>query len=147
MVGELCEEQKFPYVLPKGKFSYSVPQDILISLARYFNQRLLNFNQYFASDADYIFFGRPVFEQHHLRLSINFAMHKIKAGTLTAGTIKKNFKGIIERFAASDNAFSFMSSVKGTSAYWKQFLYDVLDMVKQLGTPKYFLTFSCADLR
>ena len=124
-----------------------MPQDILISLARYFNQRLLNFNQYFPSDAGYIFFVRSVFEQHHLRLSINYTMHKIKAGTLTTGTIKNNFKGIIERFVASDNAFSLMSSVKGTSAYWKQFLYDVLDMVKQLGTPKYFLTLSCADLR
>ena len=58
-----------------------------------------------------------------------------------------DFKETIERFAASDNAFSFMSSVKGTSAYWKQFLYDVLVMVKQLGIPKYFLTLSRADLR
>ena len=40
-----------------------------------------------------------------------------------------------------------MSSVKGTPAYWKQFLYDVLAMVKQLGIPTYFLTLSCADLR
>ena len=39
-----------------------------------------------------------------------------------------------------------MSSVKGTP-YWKQFLYDVLAMVKQLGIPTYFLTLSCADLR
>ena len=39
-----------------------------------------------------------------------------------------------------------MSSFKGTLAYWKQFLYDVLAMVKQLGIPIYFLTFPCADL-
>ena len=43
-------------------------------------------------------------------------MHKIKPGTLTAGTVKNNFKGTIERFVASDNAFSFMSLVKGTPA-------------------------------
>ena len=58
-----------------------------------------------------------------------------------------NFKENIERFAASDNTFSFISSVKRTPAYWKQFFYDVLAMVKQLGKPTYFLTFSCADLR
>ena len=52
---EFCEEQAFPYLLPKGKFGYKVPRDIPISPARYFNQRLLNFNQYFASDANYIF--------------------------------------------------------------------------------------------
>ena len=40
-----CEEQEFPYPLPKGKFGYNAAQDIPISLARYFNQRLLNFNQ------------------------------------------------------------------------------------------------------
>ena len=40
-----------------------------------------------------------------------------------------------------------MSSVKGTLAHWKQFLFDVLAMVKQLGIPTHFLTLSCADLR
>ena len=74
-------------------------------------------------------------------------MHKIKPGTLTAGTVKNNFKGTIERFIASDNVFSLMSSVKGAPAYCKQFLYDVLAMVKQLGIPTYFLTLSSAGLR
>ena len=54
-----------------------------------------------------------------MRSSIEFAMHKIKPGTLTARTVKSNFKGTIEKFVARDNAFSFMSSVKGTRAYWK----------------------------
>ena len=74
-------------------------------------------------------------------------MHKIKPGKLTAAPVKSNFKWRIERFVASDNVFSFMSSVKGATAYSKQFLYDVLIMVKQLGIPTYFLTLSCADLR
>ena len=38
----------------------------------------------------------------------------------------------------SDNSFSFMSSAKGTPACWKQFLYDVLAMLKQLGIPTSF---------
>ena len=40
-----------------------------------------------------------------------------------------------------------MSSIKGTPTYWKQFSYDVLAIVKQLGIPTYFLTLSSADLR
>ena len=88
-----------------------------------------------------------MYEQYHLRSSINFAMYKVKPGKSTAGTIKGNFKGTIERLVANDNTFSSMSSVKGTTAYWKQLLYDVLAMVKQLGIPKYFLTLFCADLR
>ena len=113
---EFCEEQAFPYLLRKGKFGYKAPRDTPISPARYFNQRLLNFNQHFASDADYTFFARSAYEQHHLRSSINFAMHKIKPGTLTTGTFKNNYKGTIERFVSRDNAFSFMGSVKGIPA-------------------------------
>ena len=102
---EFCEEQVFPYCLAKGKSGYKGPRDIPISPAQYFNQRLWNFHQYLASGADYIFSARSVYEQHLLRLSINFVMHKIKPGTLTAGTVKSNFKGTIERFVARDNAF------------------------------------------
>ena len=50
------EEPVFPNHLTKGKFGYKAPQDIPISPARYFQQRLLNFNQYFASDVDYIYY-------------------------------------------------------------------------------------------
>ena len=57
-------------------------------------------------------------------------MHKIKPGTLTAGAVKSNSKGAIERFVARENAFPLMSSVKRTLAYWKQFLYDVTAMIK-----------------
>ena len=39
-----------------------------------------------------------------------------------------------------------MISVKETPAYWKQFLYDALAMLRQLGILTYFLT-SGADLR
>ena len=43
---ESPEEKAFPYLLPKGKlrYSYKAPQDISISLAWYFKERLLNFN-------------------------------------------------------------------------------------------------------
>ena len=74
-------------------------------------------------------------------------MHKTKPVTPTKGTVKNNFKVTTGRFVASDNVFSFMSSVKGTLAQWKQFLYDARAMVKQLGIPTYFLTLSPSDLK
>ena len=61
--------------------------------------------------------------------------------------VKSNFKGAIQSFVARNNAFSFINSVKGIPSYWEQFLYDVLDMAKQLGIPTYILTLSCADPR
>ena len=40
-----------------------------------------------------------------------------------------------------------MNSVKRTPAYWKNNLHQDFAMVKQVGSPTFFLTFSCADLR
>ena len=91
---KFCEEQ--------GKFCCNVSRDVPISLASYFNQRLLNFNQYFASDLGGIFFAGSVYEQHHLRSSISLLCYKIKPGTLTAGTVEKNLKRTIERFVVRD---------------------------------------------
>ena len=55
------EKQAFPYLLPKSKFGYNASLDIPINPARYFNQRLLNFNQQFASDTVYLFLLRFVY--------------------------------------------------------------------------------------
>ena len=141
-----CEELAFPYLLPRGRFGYKVDREIPLSPVKYFNQRLLNHSQIFASDPDYIFFARSVLEQHYLSSSINIAMHKLKPGS-TAKSIRLNYKDTVHKFLADTDAFSFMSTIKGTPAYWKHFLYDVLAMVKQLGIPTYFLTLSSADLR
>ena len=103
---------RFNYLLPKA------PQDIPISPVWYFNQRLLNvYDQCFPSDADFIFFARFAYEQHHFRSPINFAMHKIKPVTPTAGIVKDNFKRVIERFIARDNAFSFEFNQRNTSTF------------------------------
>ena len=43
-------------------------------------------------------------------------MH-IKPGTITGQMVKNDLKGTIGRFVASGNAFSVMSSIKGTPTY------------------------------
>ena len=114
-------------------------RDVNLSTSRYFNQRLLNYKQRFASDSEYIFYAHSVLQHSALNSNINIAMKKVKGSNLTAGMFSKNFKETVKSFIASDDAFSFMSSIKGTPAYWKRFLLEVLAMVKQLGLPT-FLT-------
>ena len=58
-------------------------------------------------------------------------MHKIKPDKLTTRTVQNNSIGTIEIFVAS--FFYLWAQAKVTPAYWKQFLYDLLAMVKQLG--------------
>ena len=61
--------------------------------------------------------------------------------------LSKNFKATLHQFIAQDKAYSFISSIKGTPAYWKKLLFELLAMVNQLVIPKFFMTLSCVDLR
>ena len=61
--------------------------------------------------------------------------------------INGNVSEKVQEFIASEQAFSLMNSVKGTSAYVIKILFDVLVMVKQLEIPKFFITFSSNDLK
>ena len=142
-----CEELAHPHLFPTGKFGYKVDRKVPLSPIKYFNQRLLNYKQKFSSDPDYIFFAHSVTQQLNLNSRVNIAMQKVKSGQLTAGMLSRNFKESVKSFVANDEAYSFMNTVKGTPAYWKRFLFEVLAMVKQLGLPTFFMTLSCADLR
>ena len=142
-----CEELAHPNLFPNGKFGYKVQRQVPLSPVKYFNQRLLNYKQKFSSDSDYIFFSHSVMQQLNLNSKVNIAMKKVKTGQLTAGMLSRNFKESVKSFVANDEAYSFMNTMKGTPAYWKRFLFEVLAMVKQLGVPTFFMTLSCADLR
>ena len=85
-------------------------------------------------------------QQTNLFNQINIATCKV-SGNINAGQLKNNFKETVRSFVSEDKSYMFMKAVKGTPAYWKQFLYDVLAMVKQLNLPTFFLSLSCADLR
>ena len=68
------------------------------------------------------------YEQYDLRSSIDFAIHKIRPGTLIAGIGKSILKGQLKSLLQA--AMHFHLSVKGTPAYYKQFVCDALAMVK-----------------
>ena len=61
--------------------------------------------------------------------------------------LSSNFNNKLKKFIASDQAFTFMNFIKGASAYWKIFLFEVLAMVKQLLFQTFFVTFLSADLK
>ena len=75
-------------------------------------------------------------------------MRKVSGVSLNAGVLNNScFNETVKQWVSNDQAFRFMSSVKGTPSYWKNVKSGVLAMVKQLGVPTFFLTLSCADLR
>ena len=98
----------------------------------------------FASDADYIFFALSVTQQLKLQSQINIAMKIVCSSHLTAGMLPRNCnKTVIKLFIANDKACQFMSTIKGIPEYYKNFLFVVFAMVKQLELPIFFMALSC----
>ena len=137
------EELAHPHLFPNIKFGYKVERNIPLSPSKYFNQRFLNYTQQFSSDSDYIFFAQSVLQQSSLNSQINIAMQNLIPRHVTAGIHSQNFKEIVKRFIASDEAFNFMTTIKGIPAYWNKFLNEVLTIVKQLGLPTFFNNILC----
>ena len=79
--------------------------------------------------------------------SISIALRKSCGNSLTASEIRNMNTSHLRNLIFSDQAYIFMKNIKGSPAYWQRFMYDVLAMIKQLGPPSWWMTFSCADLR
>ena len=130
-----CEEPAFPYIFPMSTFGYRVSREIKPSRSKYFNQRLFNYTQLFASDPDYTFFALSMTQHFKFQSQINVRMKKLCSGNLTAGVLLQILSERVKSFIAKDEACHFMRIMKDNAASWKKFLYDVLAIVKQFGLP------------
>ena len=141
-----CEELAFPVLFPKGQFGYQVEREVRLSPTKYFNARLLNYTGRFAANPEYLFFAQYITEQNKVQDSINIALKKVSGQPLTANQVRNLDNGTKQHLIFSDQAYYFMKNIPGSPAYWKNFLFDVVAMIKQLGPPAWWITFSCADL-
>ena len=134
-----CEELARLHSFPTGTCGYKAEREIPLSAVKYFDQRLFNHTQKYAYDLDYILFAHSVSQQlNNINIQINIAMHNVKSNNLTADMLTQNLKETVDQFITSDEAFGIINSIKGTPAYWKKYLHEVLPMFKQLGLPRLF---------
>ena len=56
-------------------------------------------------------------------------------------------KSLLNQYLCSDKAYSFMKNIRGSPPYYQRTFYDLLAMIRQLGTPTWFFTLSAADMK
>ncbi|KAJ8011952.1 hypothetical protein DPEC_G00063660 [Dallia pectoralis] len=91
-----------------------------------------------------------VTETHMAKSSMSIQLRKGKAKTRDGRKISNKLlqdKSEVERLVRNRDATRFMQPLRGTPAYWDKTLKDLLAMVRQLGKPTFFLTFSAAEFR
>ena len=103
LLDEKCEELAFPETFFKGKFIDTFPRENYLTPTKYFNQRLLNYSQKFASNSDYIFF---VLQQKTLKNQMNMTMKKV-LGRVTAGMFG-NYEETVKHFVSNNEGFIYL---------------------------------------
>ena len=127
-----------------GAFSSDRPKKI--TYQKYFNQRLLDVDGRFAKDLDYLFVAQYIVEAKQvLDDGNNFIWRQRCGNQLTASQAKD--KAVLSQCVRKDQAYRFMKNIRGSPPYYQRTFYELLAMIRQLGTPTWFFTLSAADLK
>ena len=109
-----------------------------ITYRKYFNQRLLDVDGRFAKDLDYFFVAQYIVESKQIHDDANNLIWRQKP----AGQARN--QATINDPVRNDKAYHFMKNVRGSPPYYQRTFYDLLAMIRQLGTPTWFFTLSAA---
>ena len=142
----MCNPNKFPY----GTGTFHTTRERKLTYRKYFNQRLLDVDGRFARDLDYLFVAQYIVEAKQVLDDGSHFIWRRKPGRrndalLTAYKVKN--QTLMNEFICKDKAYRFMKNVRGSPAYYQRTFYDLLAMIRQLGTPTWFLTLSAADMK
>ena len=75
----------------------------------------------------------------------NFVWRQKPTRHLTASQAKD--QTVLSQCVRKDKAYRFMKNNRGFPPYYQHTFYDLLAMIRQLGTPTWFFTLSAADLK
>ena len=100
----------------------------------------------FARDLDHLFVAQYIVEAKEVMDDGNmFAMRQKPSRQFTAA--KSKDPTILGQYVGKDKAYSFMKNICGSLPYYQHTFYDLLAMIRQLGTTTWFFTLSAADLK
>ncbi|XP_047213329.1 uncharacterized protein LOC124863125 [Girardinichthys multiradiatus] len=144
------EAKAFPVQFPTGQNTLDEARRVILSPSMYFNVRLFSVDTRFAKDQSYLFFAQFVTETHMANNSMSIQSRKGKARSKEGQNISSKMlqdKEELEKLIQNKEATRFMQPLRGTPAYWEKGLRDLHAMVRQLGKPTFFCTFSAAEMR
>ena len=138
----MSNPDKFPF----GVGTYSSERPRKLTYRKYFNQRLLDVDGRFSRDLDYLFVAQYIVEAKQVSDDgNNFAWRQKPSRQFTAAQARD--QTVLSQYVRKDRAYSFMKNIRGSPPYYQRTFYDLLAMIRQLGTPTWFFTLSAADLK
>ena len=140
------EASLFPLLFPEGKQTFEDSRPVKMTLTEYIKCRFFCANNKYAQNPEYIFYLQYLKEFNEVLSSLRISLRKGRScGEVTVGelTTGSQLREIVHR----NEGYKFLSKVRGSAPYWERTLRDLCAMVRQLGVPTWFTSFSAADRR
>ncbi|XP_076872152.1 uncharacterized protein LOC143522233 [Brachyhypopomus gauderio] len=148
LTDESNEAKCFPVLFPKGTGTFHDNRPERLTLSRYLNTRILNADGRFAKNLDYIFYGQYLSELNQVVSNVSIALRKghcVHKTDITSEMLINTDS--LQRILNHDEGYKFLKPIRGTPVFWQSVQKDLFAMVRQLGIPTWFCSFSSADLR
>lgn len=147
LTNEGNESKCFPVLFPKGTGTFNDIREEKLTLCRYFNNWIINADGRFSKNLDYIFYAQYLSEINQVVSNVSIALRKgYDSGRKITSDMLMN-KDSLQRILNFDEGCKFMKPIRGTPAFWQSVQKDLFAMVRQLGIPTWFCSFSSADIR
>lgn len=127
------EELCWYFLFPNGKNGFGEERDIACTPLDYFQNRVMSADKRFNRN-DYLFYALSVVEYFRAKSSVSVSCR------MRQGQGEQTPQGLV------DNMHLTMRNIRGSASYWQKCCSELIAMVRTLGPPTWFLTFSCNDL-
>lgn len=141
-----AEEYAFPWLFPYGRAGFDGHRNTKLTLNQYYKTRLYSTDGRWRKDIAYLMHATNILEKNTLSqlIAVYMRIHKgstISSPMFTAGDLQSNINNTVLR----ENSYMFLKKIRGTAAYWKNTLLNLLAMIRNIGPPTIFMTLSAND--
>uniref|UniRef100_A0A9J8ADG0 ATP-dependent DNA helicase n=1 Tax=Cyprinus carpio carpio TaxID=630221 RepID=A0A9J8ADG0_CYPCA len=147
LADETNEAKCFPVLFPSGTSTYCDKRAQRLTLSRYFNNRILHADGRFAQNIEYIFYAQYLSEIQQVLSNVSIALRKGNGCSKSIPSEMFKDSESLRQVLNFDEGYRFLKPIRGTPAFWQGVQKDLFAMVRQLGIPTWFCSFSSADMR
>ena len=133
----------FPNLFPTGRFGENHPRQVKLDFSEYVKSRLLNKDSRFRKTSQYVFRLYRSKVKRDLNSGIyNYLKHTRYTGKSVAEIMAMVDKNDLE---LEGNLSTILQPVRGTNQYWYKVKGELKCMIREWGSPTFFLTLTCAE--
>ena len=133
----------FPNLFPTGRFGENHPRQVKLDFSEYVKPRLLNKDSRFRKTSQFVFRLYRSKVKRDLNSGIyNYLKHTRYTGKSVAEIMAMVDKNDLE---LEGNLSTILQPVRGTNQYWYKVKGELKCMIREWGSPTFFLTLTCAE--